>query len=143
MPSMICCLVIQSLAVVAAAPPLEGAMPLSVAGPWSVQVGAGTVHLGGRDVTLPAAVELTVPPTDVVQVRDEANPNLPLFDENTFGSRLLGSIDLFLLWWIVNLAIGLGVLYKRRTAPIATTMLVVYGATALTMAVARSVWAGA
>ncbi len=63
---------------------------------------------------------------------------LPLFDENTFGSGLLGSIDVFLIWWIVNLAIGLGVLYKRRTAPIATTMLVVYGAIALTMAVARS-----
>ena len=68
---------------------------------------------------------------------------LPLFEDNTFGGRLLGSIDLFLIWWIVNLAIGLGVLYKRRTAPIATTMLVVYGAIALTIAAVRSVLAGA
>ena len=68
---------------------------------------------------------------------------LPFFEDNTFGARLLGSIDLFLIWWIVSLAIGLGVLYKRRTAPIATTMLVVYGAIALTIAAVRSVLAGA
>ena len=68
---------------------------------------------------------------------------LPFFDDNTFPARLLGSIDLFYVWWIVNLAIGLGVLYKRRTAPIATTLLIVYGAIALTIAAFRSVLAGA
>lgn len=68
---------------------------------------------------------------------------LPFFDDNTFAARLLGAIDLFLIWWIVNLAIGLGVLYNRRTAPIATTMLIVYGAIALTIAVVRSALAGA
>jgi Yip1-like protein len=68
---------------------------------------------------------------------------LPFFDDNTFAARLLGSIDLFYIWWITNLAIGLGVLYKRRTAPIATTMLIVYGAIALTVAAVRSVLAGA
>jgi hypothetical protein len=68
---------------------------------------------------------------------------LPFFEDNTFAARLLGAIDLFLIWWIVSLAIGLGVLYKRRTAPIATTLLVVYGAIALTIAAVRSVLAGA
>ena len=68
---------------------------------------------------------------------------LPFFEDNTFAGRLLGSIDLFLIWWIVNLSIGLGVLYKRRTAPIATTFLLVYGAIALTIAAVRSVLAGA
>jgi hypothetical protein len=68
---------------------------------------------------------------------------LPFFEDNTFAARLLGSIDLFLIWWIVSLAIGLGVLYKRRTAPIATTMLIVYGAIALAIAAVRSVLAGA
>ena len=68
---------------------------------------------------------------------------VPLFDDNTFGARLLGSIDLFLIWWVVNLAIGLAVLYKRRTAPIATTFLVLYGAIALTIAAVKSVLAGA
>src|ERR1700704_3730211 len=68
---------------------------------------------------------------------------VPFFEDNTFPGRLLGSIDLFLIWWIVNLSIGLGVLYKRRTAPIATTFLLVYGAIALTIAAVRSVLAGA
>ena len=68
---------------------------------------------------------------------------VPFFEDNTFPGRLLGSIDLFLIWWIVNLSIGLGVLYKRRTAPIATTFLLVYGAIALTIAAVRSVMAGA
>ena len=68
---------------------------------------------------------------------------LPFFADNTFVARLLGSIDLFYIWWLTNLAIGLGVLFKHRTAPIAATMLVVYGAIALTIAAVRSVLAGA
>ena len=68
---------------------------------------------------------------------------LPFFEDNTFAARLLGSIDLFFIWWVVNLAIGFGVLYKRRTAPIATSFLVVYGAIALTIAGVRTVLAGA
>ena len=68
---------------------------------------------------------------------------LPFFEDDTFVARLLGSIDLFLIWWIVSLAIGLGVLYKRRTGPIATTMLILYGAIALAIAAVRSMLAGA
>lgn len=82
------------------------------------------------------ALESLSSPTNLAAV-------LPVFESNTFGDRLLGSIDLFLLWWIVNLAIGLGVLYKRRTAPIAAAMFIVYGAIALTIATLRSVLAGA
>jgi Yip1-like protein len=68
---------------------------------------------------------------------------LPFFEDNTFPARLLGAIDLFYIWWALSLAIGLGVLYKRRTAPIATTFLIVYGAIALTIAAVRSAFAGA
>ena len=34
---------------------------------------------------------------------------LPMIDEGSFLGRLLGMIDLFLIWWLVVLAIGLGV----------------------------------
>lgn len=51
---------------------------------------------------------------------------LPLFDEKSFLGYLMGMLDLFAVWAILSLAIGLGVLYKRRTAPIATTMFVIY-----------------
>jgi len=61
----------------------------------------------------------------------------------TFVARLLGSIDLFLVWWIVSLAIGLSVLYRRRTAPVATTMLVVYVAIGLVIAAIKTATSGA
>jgi hypothetical protein len=51
---------------------------------------------------------------------------LPMLDEKSFIGRLMGMIDLFLIWWIVVLAIGLGVLYRRRTQPIAISLFAVY-----------------
>jgi hypothetical protein len=68
---------------------------------------------------------------------------LPMLDEGSFLAHLLGSIDLFVIWWAVSLAIGLGVLYRRRTGPIATTMLLVYAGIALAIAVAKSMLSGA
>jgi hypothetical protein len=44
---------------------------------------------------------------------------LPFVDGASFLGMFLGAIDLFQVWSLLNLSIGLGVLYKRRTAPIA------------------------
>jgi len=68
---------------------------------------------------------------------------LPFLEENSFAARFLGSIDLFWIWWVVNLSIGLGVLYKRRTGPIATSFLTVYVVLALAWALVRTALAGA
>jgi Yip1 domain len=67
----------------------------------------------------------------------------PFLDENSFPARLLGTIDLIWIWWMVSLSIGLGVLYKRRTGPIATTLLIVYVAIALIIAAIRTAVSGA
>jgi hypothetical protein len=67
----------------------------------------------------------------------------PFLDESSFAARLLGSIDLFIIWWIVSLSIGLGVLYKRRTGPIATTILSVYVVIGLVIAAVKTALAGA
>jgi Yip1 domain len=67
----------------------------------------------------------------------------PFLDDGTFAARLLASIDLFYIWWSINLAIGFGVLYKRRTAPVAATMLGIYAAIAVLVAAIRSAMAGA
>jgi len=67
---------------------------------------------------------------------------VPFLDENTFAVRLLGSIDLFLIWWIVSLAIGLGVLYRKRTGTIATTLLVIYVAIGLIIAAIKTAASG-
>jgi hypothetical protein len=68
---------------------------------------------------------------------------VPFLDENSFMGRLLGSIDLFQVWWIVSLAIGFGVLYRRRSGPIAMTMLSIYVSIALVVATIRSLLSGA
>ena len=68
---------------------------------------------------------------------------LPFLDEASFLARFLGSIDLFFVWWLVNLAIGLGVLYKRRTQPVATGLLAAYVGIALVVASVLTAISGA
>jgi len=63
---------------------------------------------------------------------------LPFLDEMSFLGRLLGMVDLFQIWWLVTLSIGLGVLYKRKTGPIATSLLAVYFVIVLAIAAVRS-----
>jgi hypothetical protein len=68
---------------------------------------------------------------------------LPFLDESSFLARFFGSIDLFQIWWIMILAIGFGVLYRKRTGPIATTMLIVYVSIGLVIATIKSALSGA
>jgi hypothetical protein len=63
---------------------------------------------------------------------------VPMLDEKHFVTMFLGTIDLFFVWATISLAIGLGVLYRRRTGPIATTMLGIYVVVALVIALFRS-----
>lgn len=68
---------------------------------------------------------------------------VPMLDEKSLVARFLGSIDVFYIWQFLVLAIGLGVLYRRRTQPIATTLLVIYGGIALIVAFVMSRLGGA
>jgi hypothetical protein len=63
---------------------------------------------------------------------------VPMLDEKHIVTLFLGSIDLFFVWATISLAIGLGVLYKRRTGPIATAFLGLYVVIALVIAFFRS-----
>jgi hypothetical protein len=58
--------------------------------------------------------------------------------EESFTGRLLGMIDIFLIWQLIVVSIGLAVLYRRRTQPIATTLLLVYFVIAVIVAFVRS-----
>lgn len=60
-------------------------------------------------------------------------------DETSFLARFFGMIDLFVIWWVVVLAIGLAALYKRSTSGVATGLLVTYAVIALAFA---SIFAG-
>ncbi len=62
---------------------------------------------------------------------------LPMLPEKSFAARLLGMIDIFLIWQLIVLSIGLAVLYRRRTQPIATALLVVYFLIAVIVAFVR------
>jgi hypothetical protein len=68
---------------------------------------------------------------------------LPMLPENSFAGRLLGMVDVFLIWYIVVLAIGLAVLYRRRTQPIAISLLSVYAVIAIVIALIKSRAGGA
>ena len=63
---------------------------------------------------------------------------VPMLEETSFIARFLGAIDLFWIWWCVSIAIGVGVLFKRKTSGIAATFLGIYGLIALLLAIVRS-----
>ena len=62
----------------------------------------------------------------------------PMVEETTFLGRLLGGIDLFYIWWCANIAIGVGVLFKRKTGGVATTFIGTYVLIVLILALVRS-----
>ncbi len=106
------------------------------------QVYAVVAHSG----VVIAVQQLFTLPLDYVRETLSSPTNLavflPFLDENSFPARLLGSIDLFVIWWSINLAIGLGVLYRKRTGPIATTLLVIYVTIGLVIAAVKTALAG-
>jgi hypothetical protein len=62
----------------------------------------------------------------------------PMLDETTFTARVLGTIDLFLVWWAVSLAIGLSVLYTRPARSIAAAIMAAYVTIAAAIAAVQS-----
>lgn len=62
----------------------------------------------------------------------------PMLSDQSFLYYLFSAVDLFYLWSVVNLSIGIAVLYKRRTGPVATALLGVYAVCALLYAAWRA-----
>lgn len=67
---------------------------------------------------------------------------LPMLDEQSFLAGFLGAIDFFMIWYVLVLAIGLGVLYKRQTRSIAIGLFVVYALIAVCIALVKSSFGG-
>jgi hypothetical protein len=61
-----------------------------------------------------------------------------MLPEDSFVVRFLGMIDLMWIWYLIVLAIGLGVLYRRKTNTIAIGFFAVYLVVALGIAAYRS-----
>lgn len=62
---------------------------------------------------------------------------LPMLEEGGFLARFFGSIDLILVWWVVVLAIGIAVLYRRRTQSVLAAFFGVYFVIALGLVLSR------
>jgi Yip1 domain len=67
---------------------------------------------------------------------------LPMVAETSFLGRFMGMIDLFLLWQLIVLAIGVAVLYKRRTGRIVATLFGIYAVVAILVAIIRISFGG-
>lgn len=63
---------------------------------------------------------------------------VPMLEETSFLLKFLEAIDVFYVWSTLVTAIGLSVLYKRRTSPIAMTLFAIYFVIALVVAYFRS-----
>jgi len=68
---------------------------------------------------------------------------LPFLAEKSFAGYLAAGIDLFRIWWIVNMAIGFAVVYRRKAAPVAWSLLAVYGLIVIVFAGVRVALSGA
>lgn len=105
------------------------------------QVFTVVVHSGAVSVVQ----QLFVLPLNYVRESMSSPTNiaalLPMVPEGSFLAYLLGAIDIFVIWWVMVLAIGLAVLYRRRTQPVALTLFVIYAVIALCIAGVRS-WMG-
>jgi hypothetical protein len=56
---------------------------------------------------------------------------LPFLPEGSFFARLAGMVDLFLIWWLAVLSIGVAVAYKKKTGGVAMVVFGIYAVIAL------------
>jgi hypothetical protein len=61
-----------------------------------------------------------------------------MLDDQSFAGRLAGMLDIFIIWWLLVLAIGLAVLYRRRTQPIFMTLFGIYAVIIIAIAAIMS-----
>jgi hypothetical protein len=94
-----------------------------------------------------AALSLFSMPLAYVQKSLSSPTNLavffPFLDDASFPARFLGSIDLVYVWWMISVSIGLGVLYRKRTGPIASALLAIYVVIGLAIAAIKTATSGA
>lgn len=105
---------------------------------FSVWVHAGVISALGQLFTAPLNLA-----RGAVGSATNLGVLLPMLDERSFLGRLLGMVDLFVVWWVLVLAIGLGVLYRRRTQGIALGLFGVYAVIAVVAAAVMSRMGGA
>jgi hypothetical protein len=106
------------------------------------QVLAVVAHAG----VILALRQIAAAPLDYVRETTASATSLgvwfPMFDEAAPVARFLGVLDLFVIWWCVALAIGIGVTYGRPARTLAPTFVGAYVTIAAVLAVAMAVAGG-
>ena len=67
---------------------------------------------------------------------------MPAFGESTFPARLFGAVDVFIVWWVVLVALGMSILYQTRTLPIAKWLFGAYAGGAAAVALTQALRGG-
>jgi hypothetical protein len=65
-----------------------------------------------------------------------------MFDEASPLARFFGIIDIFVVWWVVALALGVSVLYRRPARPLVLAFIGAYIAVALVLALVMALAGG-
>lgn len=66
----------------------------------------------------------------------------PALDAASVGGRFVGALDIFVVWWVILLAMGVGILYQRQGRTLAAALLGVYAGVALLLAVTMTALGG-
>lgn len=66
----------------------------------------------------------------------------PGLGDGTFAARLFGALDIFVIWWVLLVAVGLGMLYQTRAMSIALWLLGVYATVAAALALTQALRGG-
>ena len=85
-----------------------------------------------------ALIAAGIPPSGIRPPGANLGVFVPMLEDGTFLLTTLQSIDLILIWWLIVLAIGVAVLYKRRPGGIAATLIGIYLVIALIIGFASS-----
>lgn len=67
---------------------------------------------------------------------------LPMFDEVSPAARFFGAIDLFVVWWVIVLATGIALLYRRSARATVSAFVGVYVGFAALLAISMTVAGG-
>jgi len=127
-------------------PVVSAILAAIILGVWGMLLGgAGTFKqvyaiLGHSGIIFAIQTLLTMPLSYATGRISSATLDVfvPMVEETSFIARFLGAIDLFWIWWCVSVAIGVGVLFKRKTGGIAMTFLGIYVCLALVLGIVRS-----
>jgi hypothetical protein len=100
---------------------------------YTVMVHAGPIGLLGQLFTIPL---------NYARGSMSSSTNLGVVTQafladGSFAARFASMIDLFVIWQVIVISMGLAVLYRRRTQPIATSLFVLYAVIAVIVAFLR------